>query len=127
VSGCWSAPVLGCDGRGVDKLAGLVVDGDRDLAELVTVLARVVGAEEEVSATSELDTEVGLGTTTVTTVQRREWRARGNSSGHEASFSFLGVLLKVTQGSSRVPFVPVHQVQHPITPGASRRRMVSTL
>jgi hypothetical protein len=75
------------------------VDGDRDLAELVTVLARVVGAEEEVSATSELDTEVGLGTTTVTTVQRREWRARGNCSGHEASFSFLGVLLKVTQGS----------------------------
>jgi hypothetical protein len=55
--------------RGVDQLAGLVLDGHRDLAELVAVLPRVVRAEQEVAAAGELDTEVGLGTATVTAVE----------------------------------------------------------
>jgi hypothetical protein len=50
------------------ELAGLVLDGHGDLAELVTVLSRVVGAEEEVAAAGELYTEVGLGAATVAAV-----------------------------------------------------------
>jgi hypothetical protein len=69
-------------GGGVDQPARLVLHGDRDLAELVTVLARVVGAEEEIAATGELDAEVGLGTATVTSVKRRQRRAGGNCSVH---------------------------------------------
>jgi hypothetical protein len=56
-------------GRGVDQLVGLVLDGYRDLAELVAVLPRVVRAEQEVAASGELDTEVGLGTATVAAVE----------------------------------------------------------
>jgi hypothetical protein len=44
------------------------VDGHGDLTELVTVLPRVVGAEEQVTAARELDTEVGLGAATVAAV-----------------------------------------------------------
>jgi hypothetical protein len=44
------------------------VDGHGDLAELVPVLPRVVRAEQQVPTARELDTEVGLGTATVTAV-----------------------------------------------------------
>jgi hypothetical protein len=44
------------------------VDGDRDLAELVAVLAGVVAAEEQIPASGELDTEVRLRTAAVATV-----------------------------------------------------------
>jgi hypothetical protein len=96
-------PVAGCDrGRGVDQLAGLVLHCDGDLAELVTVLTGVVGAEEQVTASSELDTEVGLGTAPVTAIQRCERRSGSNCSGHLRPLSFLGVLLNVS-GRSNSP------------------------
>jgi hypothetical protein len=70
------------DGRGGGELLRLVVDVDGDLAELVTVLARVVRAEEELAPTGQLDAEVGLRAATVAAVKGRERGARGNCSGH---------------------------------------------
>jgi hypothetical protein len=68
---------------------GLVVDHDSDLLELVTVLACVVGAEEELAAGGELDTEVGLGAAAVATVFSRQRSGRGNSSCH-VGLTFVG-------------------------------------
>ena len=59
-------------GRRGLELVRLVVHVGRDRAELVSVFARVVGAEEQLTAGLELDTQVGLGTTTVTAVARRQ-------------------------------------------------------
>ncbi len=53
---------------GGGQLVGLVVDGHGDLTQLVTVLSRVVGAEEQVTTARELDTEVGLCSATVAAV-----------------------------------------------------------
>jgi hypothetical protein len=61
---------------------GLVLDRHRDLLEPVTVLAGVVGAEEQLATGGELDAEVGLGTTTVATVLGGQWSAWGNCSCH---------------------------------------------
>jgi hypothetical protein len=46
----------------------LVGDGHGDLLELVAVLARVVGAELQLTTGLELDAEVGLGTAAVAAV-----------------------------------------------------------
>jgi len=74
---------VGCDGGRDGQLLGLVHDAGRDLAELVTVLAGVVGAEEQLTAGLELDPEVGLSPATVTAVRSAQRRgARGNCSGH---------------------------------------------
>ena len=54
--------------RRVDELAGLVVHVHGDLAELVAVLAGVVGAEQQLTAARELDAEVGLGAASVASV-----------------------------------------------------------
>jgi hypothetical protein len=61
---------------------GLVDQVDGDLFELVTVLARVVGTEEELAAGLELDTQVGLRTATVAAVLGSQRSTRGNSSCH---------------------------------------------
>ena len=55
-------------GRGVEELAGLVVPVHGDRTELRAVLTPVVGAEQQLAPARELDTEVGLRTTTVAAV-----------------------------------------------------------
>jgi hypothetical protein len=64
------------------QLVGLVVDVRRDLLELVTVLASVVGTEEQFATGGEFYAEVGLGTTTVAAVLRGERGAGSNDSCH---------------------------------------------
>ena len=82
---------VGCDGRGLGKLVGLVDQVDRDLTELGVVLASVVRTEEELQAGGELNTEVGLGTATVATVGRAKGGGtRGNCSSHIGLISHLG-------------------------------------
>jgi hypothetical protein len=68
--------------RGVGELVGLVDHVDGNLFELVSVLTRVVSAEEELAAGVELDTQVGLRTATVAAVLGSQRSTRGNSSCH---------------------------------------------
>jgi hypothetical protein len=75
----------------LNELVGLVHVAGRDLTELVTVLAGVVGAEEKLAAGLELDTEVGLGTATVAAVRSAQRRSGGNGSGHFSLISLLSV------------------------------------
>ena len=63
------------------SLLGLVVDVDRDRAELLAVLAGVVGAEQELAAAGEVDAEVGLGAAAVAAVTGCQG-AGCNGSGH---------------------------------------------
>ena len=63
-----SALVFWRRGRRAVQLVGLVHDGDGDLLELVTVLASVVCAEQELATGLELHTKVGLGSATVAAV-----------------------------------------------------------
>jgi hypothetical protein len=75
--------VTGGRGGGVAELVGLVLDVLGHLAELLAVLAGVVGAEEELETTLEVDTEVGLGAASVAPVQCAErCGARGCRSSH---------------------------------------------
>ena len=65
-----------CPRRRVVQLVGLVLDVRGDLAELLAVLAGVVGAEQQLAAGLELHPEVGLGTASVapvTAVRRPGW------------------------------------------------------
>jgi hypothetical protein len=66
------------------------VDVHRDGAELVAVLAGVVGAEEKLASGGELDAEVGLGAAAVTAVCRCQC-AGCNCCSHEC-LPFLWVL-----------------------------------
>ena len=78
----WSALGVGRASSGGGELVGLVDHVGRDLAELVAVLAGVVGAEEQLTAGLELHAKVGLGSATVTAIRGRQRRAGGNCSGH---------------------------------------------
>jgi hypothetical protein len=69
------------DRRRVHELLGLVVDVDRDLAELVAVLTGVVGAEEELAARGKLHAKIGLSAAPVATVAGGQC-AGGNGCGH---------------------------------------------
>jgi hypothetical protein len=73
--------------RRVGELVGLVDERHGDLLELVTVLPRVVGAEQELATGLELYAEVGLSSATVAAVRGGERRARGNCSGHDGLIS----------------------------------------
>jgi hypothetical protein len=74
--------LAGSGRRRVTELVGLVDHVRGDLAELVAVLAGVVGAEEQLAARLELDPEVGLGSATVAAVRSAQRGTRGNCSGH---------------------------------------------
>jgi hypothetical protein len=63
-----SVRAVRCHSRRVGQPAGLVVDVDGDLAELVAVFPGVVGAEQQLATTGERDTQVGLRTAPVATV-----------------------------------------------------------
>jgi hypothetical protein len=65
------------------------LDGRGDLLELVSVLAGMVGAEQQLTAARELDPNVGLSTASVTAVQGCELRTGCDCSGHVRAF--LGV------------------------------------
>jgi phenylalanyl-tRNA synthetase alpha subunit len=56
------------NGRDFSQLLGLVVDGDGYLAQLLFVLPSVVGAEEELRFSGQLDPDVGLGAATIATI-----------------------------------------------------------
>ena len=75
--------------RGRAEPTGLVLDGRGDLLELVSVLAGMVGAEQQLTAARELDPNVGLSTASVTAVQGCELRTGCDCSGHVRAF--LGV------------------------------------
>ena len=78
--------------RGAVLLAealGLVLDLNSDARVRLGVAARVVGAEQQLTAAGKLHAEVGLRAATVATVQGREWRTRGNCSGHFSPHSYL--------------------------------------
>ena len=77
--------------RPVGEPAGLVLDVLGDLAELVAVLAGVVGAEEQLAAALELYPEVGLGAASVAPVDRGErCCAGGCRSSHVGPRSHSG-------------------------------------
>jgi len=71
----WSAVPAG-RGRLLLELVGLVDEVDSDLLELVAVLTRVVGAEQELATALELDAKVGLGPAAVAAVRSSQWSAR---------------------------------------------------
>ena len=64
-----SALLVGSGGGSVGESSRLVGHMRRDLAELVAVLAGVVGAEQKLATRLELDSEVGLGSATVAAVR----------------------------------------------------------
>ena len=75
---------------------GLVDDRHSDLTELVSVFTRVVGAEEQLATTLELNPEVGLGSTPVAAVLRRQGGGGGNCSSHIGLISVLRCLAQRT-------------------------------
>ena len=109
--------VVGCDGRGVGELVGLVVHVDRDLAELVAVLAGVVGAEEQLAAGLELDAEVGLGSAAVAAVRGAQRGGTGGngSSSHRPHFSSRRVSGQRSGGTQRFPPPRVARHVNPTT------------
>ena len=68
------------------------MDGSSDLLELVSVLAGVVCAEEQLTAADQLDAYIGLRSATVTAIERRELRGGCNCSFHEWPLLF-GLIL----------------------------------
>lgn len=66
LGGVRSGPVSSAD------LRRLVLDLERDLLQLVGVLLAVVGAEQQLRATRERDTYVGLRATTVAAIGRSQ-------------------------------------------------------
>ena len=75
--------LLGRAGRRAVELVGLVLDGRRDLAQGLAVLASVVGAEVQLPTGLELDAQVGLCSAAVAAVCSAQRRCtRGNGSGH---------------------------------------------
>src|SRR4051794_8079771 len=54
------------------QFACLVLHADRDATDLLPVLARVMGTEEQFTPARELDPQVGLRATTVAAVKHRE-------------------------------------------------------
>jgi hypothetical protein len=72
----------------VSELVRLVDDVGGDFAQLVSVLTRVVGAEQELATGLELYAKVGLGAATVAAVRSGErWGTGGNGSGHNGLIS----------------------------------------
>ena len=68
-----------------------------DLAELVAVLAGVVGAEEQLAAATGARPQVGLGSATVAAVRGGQRRRSGQLQwSHRPHFSSFGVVLNVT-------------------------------
>jgi hypothetical protein len=63
-----SALLEGCGAGSVGELVGLVHEVHGDFTELVSVLSRVVSAEEKLAAGVKLDAKVGLGTAAVAAV-----------------------------------------------------------
>ena len=100
-----SAPSSGAMRGRVGELVGLVDDVRGDLAELVAVLAGVVGAEEQLAAGLELHAEVGLGPAAVAAVRSAQRGGLGATcSGHFGLISrLLGVWLNVAGGTQRFP------------------------
>lgn len=66
------------------ELVGLVLDVRGDLAERAVVLARVVSAEQELTAGVQQHADIGLCTTAVATVSSRERLGGGKGSSHFA-------------------------------------------
>lgn len=99
------------------KLVGLVDDGDGDLLELVAVLASVVSAEQKLTAGLELNTKVGLGTTSVTAVLSGQRGAGGGCSRHVRPHLFsVGAVSNVARGC-KIPTVRWCTPLDPITGG----------
>jgi hypothetical protein len=72
-----SEVVDGCGFGGVGELVSLVHEVHGDLTELVSVLSRVVSAEEKLAAGLELDAKVCLGTAAVAAVLGRQRLSSG--------------------------------------------------
>src|SRR4051812_34696930 len=78
----WSPLVFDGDCGGGFEPTGLVVDGDRDVAQFLRVLPAVVGAEEQLPTAGQGDPDVGLRTAAVTTIRGRQRRTRGECCSH---------------------------------------------
>jgi hypothetical protein len=104
----WSPSVLPVRSGGgrVTELVGLVGHVRRDLAELVTVLACVMGAEQQLTTRLELDPKVGLSSATVAAVRSAERGTRGNSSGHNGLISFFVGAGSNVVGEAKIPSIP---------------------
>src|SRR3954454_22721987 len=77
------SPLFVCgDAGGGFEPTGLVVDRDRDVAQLLRVLPAVVGAEKQLPTAGQGDTDVGLRTAAVTTIRGRQGRTRGECCSH---------------------------------------------
>ena len=96
--------VLRRDGGGGVEPARLVVDGDRDVAQLLRVLPAVVGAEEQLSTGRQGDANVGLRAAAVTTVRSRQSRARYCEASGRPLGSFTGSQANcAASGTGQVP------------------------
>jgi hypothetical protein len=110
--------LVGNRGGSVTELVGLVDDVRGDLAELVAVLACVVGAEQQLATRLELDSEVGLGSATVAAVRGTERGTRSKCSGHIDLISIFVVPVPTYPERRRFPRTPrcdVSSDTHPIT------------
>lgn len=113
-------------GRGAGQLVGLIDDRHGHFAELLAVLACVVGAEEQLTTGLELHTKVGLGSATVATVCRRQGGLGGNCSGHFGLISFPStscVLLNVADREN-IPRRTSGHVPWCLTPASNHGTLV---
>src|SRR5437879_5543267 len=69
-------------GRGGFEPTRLIVNGDRDVAQLLRVFPSVVGAEEQLPTACQGYSDIGLRAAAVTTVRSRQGRARGECCSH---------------------------------------------
>ena len=104
--------------RGSDLVVGAAIAGvspslwvsswnvGGDLAELVAVLAGVVGAEEQLAARGELDAEVGLGTAPVAAVDALKAAELG-ATAVVTSASFLFHSVHLVNVGETVKVIPV--------------------
>ena len=98
------------------QFARLVVHADRDAVDLLFVLARVMGAEQQFVSARELDPKVGLGAAAVAPVEGCEWLAIGvlkAGGGHR--------VLPIVTGVREVPTpVVVFVITLPAVPAVTR-------
>jgi hypothetical protein len=71
-------------GRGFKQSVGLVVNLGARRTERLTVLAAMMGAEQQLAAAREDRADIGLGTAAVAAVRGRQRLGRGKSSSHVA-------------------------------------------
>lgn len=99
----------------VGELVGLIHEVHGDLTELVSVFAGVVGAEEKLATSLELNAKVGLGAASITAVRSSQrGSSGGNGSCHFGLISLHRCLVQRSDGFQDSPDFVSFLTLHPI-------------